>query len=311
MISKTSVLMVFIVFSVGALVRMVSAQDSAGPPRYIIAQYHRAASRTIDAILRQVRPTLSKGRRDDLDKISIRVNRTDWNIFGVYARKNGLQREIHLSMGFIIAADFIDTAVVAAQRGSVREEILVEYVGKFVDAVVDNMRRARRGQHRRPEPDFPSHVGWSIEEWRTLTENPEFVAHKEVVKLASFAFILGHELSHHFEGHLDNEGSSIEEEREADQEGVKLAVAAGYNPLLAFHTFILFAALEGDQEVNDSTRIHPAPICRAKFLIDAGVKEARKDKEFISYLHDHDQYDEWMASIQKLNRAFGEESPDC
>lgn len=309
--NKTLIIVLLTVIFIDPILMKTNSMSGEPPPRYVIDQYYRAGTRTIDTLIRKIERVLPEGQRRMLNKIDIGISRNDWNLYGVYARKTGKYREIRFSMGFIIASDFIDTAIVAGELGGFNEDIVMQYITEVTNTIIENVHRGKRGEPRQSEPIFHEWVGWPDSKWEALINTEEFKAYKDVIKLESMAFILGHELSHHFFGHLDNHSSSIDDEDEADREGVRMAIGAGYNPLLAFQNFILFAALEGDQLVDESTRTHSPPLCRGKYLFDVGVQYALRDSEFIDYMKQRGMYYEWKENIEKMDEAYDEFLPEC
>lgn len=303
-------ILLFLVSTDLILIRSVSL-SSEPPPKYIIDQYYRAGTRTIETVIKKIRRNLPLDERRMLRKINIFIDRNDWDIVGVYAKKSGSSREIGISMGFLIAMDFIDTAIVAGQLGKIDDDIVMKYILETIGTILENVYRARRGEPRHPEPIFYKWIGWSESKWNALIATKEFTAYKDVIKLESFAFILGHELAHHFFGHLENRKSSVEEEDEADREGARMALKAGYNPILAFQPFILFAALEGDQPVDEATRTHPPPLCRGKYLLNIGVQNALQNEEFTTYMKERGIFYDWEENIEKMDEVFEELIPEC
>lgn len=287
------------------------AYGQNAPPESVIKQYYRAATRTINTVMPKIRSVLSSREQRMLEKIDIDVDKNDWNIFGVFASRQGSTRKVRFSMGFIIAVNYIDTAVAAFEILGVSSSRLVSYVNRVTDDVLETVRRARRGEPPIVIPSFGEWLGMPLSEWNQIVRSDQFIDYRDIVKLHSFALILGHELAHHFKGHLDNSTSSIEEELEADERGIEIATDADYNTLLSWTPFLFFAALEGDQGIYDGKSSHPPPICRIVRVLEVGLDDALGDPRFVEYLEDTGRYDAWTTKVEELERFVSSGQTSC
>ena len=284
----------------GILFLGTAAFAQGEPSEAVLSQYHRAATRTVNAVLPNLRSVLRSSERRMLDDIDIGVNRRDWNVYGVYASKRGSDRSIRFSMGFVIAVDYLDVAVAASEMLGVPGTKMIDYVHLVTESVRESAQRARRGESPVGIPSFGEWLGMPKRDWDQLVRSKQFVNYREIVKLHSFALILGHELAHHFEGHLDDASSSVYDEIEADERGIEIATQADYNTLLSWTPFIFFAAMEGDQGIFDASASHPPPVCRMVRVLEVGVDDALDDRGFVNYLEETGRYYAWMANVEAL-----------
>jgi len=282
------------------------------PPDYLLSQYKRAAERTIATVLQDIRPTLSRQEQKLLDDIEILVDneKATWDVYGVHASRKGNERRIVFTLGFIIAVDQIDQAVAVNHLAGRQPNEVIYFIRDYVEAIRENIRRKRRGEQTQDFPAFSQHAGYTEEKYNKIIGDPNFkVAHNQI-KLDSFALILGHELGHHFLGHLDNSSSSLEEELEADTEGARISMESGHNPIGGWTPFLLFAALENDTGIYNGSDTHPPPICRATEMIQIGAEELENDPGFINFMEQSGQLDKWRASISELE-SFALTETEC
>ncbi len=297
--------------SCSALFFSVAAAAQEAPPTSLLRQYQRAAGRTIDTVVDDIRLTLSRGERQSLDEIDFQVNRGDWDVYGVFALRSGQRRTIEFSMGFIVALDHIDVAVVATQMLGRDQAPLVSYVEAVTDTVRGNTRRARTGEVLQALPAFNRWLEIPEPDWESLVRSDEFQSLRDVVKLHTFALLVGHEFAHHHYGHLDNAGCSIDEEIEADERGTDLANSAGYNTLLSWTPFLFFSALEGDTGIYDGSSCHPPSVCRVTYVLEQGIDDALADDEFLEYLRTTRQYDAWIDNNRRLEAFVNSGVTEC
>jgi hypothetical protein len=156
-------------------------------------------------------------------------------------------------------------------------------------------------------PEFPRFANLSPAEWSRITSDPAFEAQKDVVKLSTFAFMLLHEFAHHLEPKLDYR---IREDR-ADKVAAELSARAGFNPMLAFWFFPIFARLEEDQGVEPGKSGYSSALCRQLYMFDQGRLAAERDPDFVASIKKQGLWNEWVAAPGKLREFLREEGVSC
>ena len=269
----------------------------------MLARYHRAISRTIDDILLKIKPNLTERQRIELRQINIVVSYGE-NVFGVYARRKGQYKEIVVTVGFITTMEAIQDAAMIAQRMGYPSRDVLDYVDRVAGLMLGNKELRDRGLPVKRIPFFYEFVRVPDREFQSLIGSANFLNERTLLKVESLAFVIAHELGHHFLGHLGNRRVTLEDELAADEFALDLGVKSGFSPLLAIWPFMFFAYLEDPNSARTEKRTHPKTICRVARFLEVGVKVAMADQEFGRYLDRTGQRRAWIRIQRERQEAI-------
>ncbi len=304
------IFLIFISIITFTISSVLIAKEPHKPSKAVLAQYQRAMERTIDIALDKMKPHMTSSQRRMLRKIDIKVSKRNWNIYGIHALRNGSDRSITFPLGFGIAVHPIDEAIAFTQLNGGSWDDVMDYMKYYVDAMRENMRRYQKNKPMIWVDSFSHYAGYSEAQYNNTVRRKGYQYILEEIKLHGYALILAHELAHHFYGHLNNSTSSLDEEMEADEEAIKLALASDYNPVLGFTAFLFYAVFENDSGIYDGSATHPPPICRVSLMVIEGTKALKKDRKYMSHLNETGQYTAWTKAMDELVDVLTE-SADC
>jgi hypothetical protein len=282
-----------------------AASQSSAENEAIAQQAEAATERALKLLQQQFRDVMPAAERAVLNDIVFKLDRSSWNILDAYARRRSGGRLVVLSRGYVAASDYLDFAV--TYEGYKQEFLgqqadgasLMRYSDAVVDTLEKNTKRRMRAEDGVPAPDYLEWIGIRGENKRALFQrldsDQRFRVMREEVKKAAFAVVLGHEIGHHVLNHLDFGKTTPQQEADADAYGVALAMKAGYLPIGAMGTFILFSAMEGWSAQPNGERSHPPAVCRLARLVQASVTFVRRDRDFIEYLRARGQLERYEA----------------
>ncbi|MBY6006550.1 hypothetical protein KUV62_21685 [Salipiger bermudensis] len=278
---------------------------------HIMSQTYRAAKRSIDDAMDRFWPELDSYEAAIMGTVEISVDRYDWNLYGVRAVRRGSERSIHFPMGFLIANLYVVWGMAANELAGHDKDLGLDYIHEISDVVKRSVRATNAGQRPPPMPSYGEFVRMSEAEWRRLATSEQYMLYVEAMMGDGLAFILAHEIGHHVQGHLDGPASSLQEELSADNYAVGLSINSGFNPILAFTPFLLFAAIENDTGVYDGTSTHPPGLCRVVMMLRSGSDAALREEGFMEYLTENNLRDEWFESQAELAALPDEHGMDC
>jgi hypothetical protein len=295
------------------------------PPAGVLKQYKRAVERTVDQIVADFGPHLRPEHRAMLKLIDIGVT-SSGNFDRVFAINGRDGRQIKIDVGFVLVMELIQDAVILTYMHGVGDAKTFEsYVDRVAEMFIRNSNLYREGKPMNAIPPYVEFVALPATRVQSIYNSPGFQNVRVDYKVETLAVILGHELGHHFLGHLDldalkvRRGSTLTEseklkesrrrEAKADAFGVDLAIKAGYSPMKAAWPFIFFAVLGDDPDVT--ARSHPDSGCRAGRVFESGAVAARANPEFLEELRRKGLLTRWEKEVEgelkRLNQTCSDE----
>jgi hypothetical protein len=305
-------LIILICLLISAVVPATAQAPQTSPSQWFMDQLHRSATRTMNFVLTDINQTLDPQHRMFLGEIDFSIDRYDMNVYGVFADRD--PPRVVMSIGFTLAVLLVSEAfVISAQSDQVSGIDVFLYATALADILNQNSRRTRLGLSLLETPRFDVFLGWSAEEYYKIVNTQQFESERDLVMMHAFALILGHEIAHHFLGHLDHgTASSIDVEKEADELGIRLALNAGYNVLFGHVPFLFYMAIEGDSAgIYFDGRSHPPALCRLMDVMHAGIEAITQDPAFRGDPDFEDALAQLEADVWWFERLIETEDIEC
>lgn len=295
--------MLVLVWVASLMLALPNSSYGQSPPtthfsQELLDQYYRAAKRTVKLIISEFEPHLTPQDRRMLNGIDISISYSEDvnHVFAVRHSATG-RRNIQISLGFIITMEAIlDAFIIGDALGRIDDTL--DYIEEVTRLMQENAVRRSRGYSPRVVPYFHQFAGISEREIFGVFSPEEFQSRRVLTKVDALAFVLAHELAHHFRMHLDVGNATYEDEKEADEFALDLGVKAGYSPLFGAWPYLFYISLEENLQKKILPRSHPAPTCRAMRFLDVGIGAALKDEGFVQYLDENNLKDEWMENVR-------------
>lgn len=281
-----------------AIESSAQAQPVPQPSKKVREQYRQAATNTVEAVWREVRPVLSAEQKAVLDKVKVHIDPDSWDIYGIVADTE--KGTIEIPLRFVIVQDWVDSAVVAQQVAKIDSTIVMSYASAFSARLRENIIRREKHQRSLPVAEFPAFANISRSDWSRIVNDPGFLPRKDLVKLSSFAFILIHELAHHIEPEL---GFEVREDK-ADALAVDIGLRAGFNPMFAYTFFAVFAGIEEAQAAGTAKAGEGTSLCRGLFMFEKGRIAAEHDEGFMAYLREQGMLDAWVRAQAEIRSSL-------
>jgi hypothetical protein len=256
-----------------------SAQRISNEEQIFINQMASAIENMVREGMAKFTPQLTTEERSLVQLIQIRVDRRNWQLSPGADIDAGGNRTITFPMGYIYGADMMDRAIL--EMTLLDEQELESYM-RYVRRTLRQRELAyRTGGTPSPIKAYCEYLDHSQGECEALRLEESYKLQLTAIKFAGLAVVLGHELGHHFKGHIRNSTRKLADmEWEADRFGVSLSIRAGINPMLGMGTFAFAGSLLMDLPGSNSDDPHPKPLCRAILAMQAGIDDAERDPRF-------------------------------
>ncbi|HRB14883.1 MAG TPA: hypothetical protein PK224_03745 [Nitrospira sp.] len=257
-------------------------------------------------VLKDFRPHLSDHQKATLQQIRIRITPSR-EADRVFARGEGSERRIEISVGFLMAGSLVSDLQVFQNLQNGQDRTW-DYVSYIATSLIKNSRADGERSSKIALKSFPTFLGFNATKERELYSDPRIYKIRSYLNVEALALILAHELSHHFLDHVGKTELSLDlkrlQEAEADRLAVRLAIASGHNPLLGIYPFLLYVAMEENFRIDPSQRDYPEPGCRVGGMIDAGIVSFYEDNGFIQHLKTTGEFETWDRSMRTLREEF-------
>lgn len=282
----------------------ISAQPVTRPTKKLLDQYHKAAQNTVEAVWSRVRPVLSAEQAAVLARIAVRIDPNSWDMYGLSAPTE--KGTIEIPLGLIVVQDYIDSAVTAQSVANISNELVMSYISAFTRRLGENVERRQKKLPILQVPEFPRFAELDPPEWSRIVSNPRFESTKDAIKLNSFAFMLLHEFAHHLEPDL---GFEVREGR-ADEVAVDIGIRAGFNPMLAFMFFMVFAQMEEGSALRTGNTHEPS-LCRGVYLFNQGRLAAAADPGFMAHIKKSGLESAWEQAPAEIRKVLEKDGFSC
>jgi hypothetical protein len=200
--------------------------------------------------------------------VKITVENRNWDIYGTYSAPG----RITIPIGFLLAADYMDRAVVeSGLRG--HEQAINDYAKYLGSKLTESDSAVRNNSAPPPIQYFCEWVGNSEAQCNGDRASKRYKTLFDSIKWTSIGFVIAHELGHHINGDLQSSGAAYDVESAADAYGIRLLLKADLNPLLTLGTFLMFDSfVKKDVPQRSLIEMGPSAECRGLRAMRAGVQ---------------------------------------
>jgi hypothetical protein len=270
-------------------------------------------------ILQKLRPTLSDREKAVLDQLRFTIDRNSWNIAEVYADVG----VVNVSMGFVIHVNMINGAMAFEIYESTRTNRTsnltrpIDFANYYVDALAANRRAEMLGRQAVPVKSYFQWLGMTAAEISALKArldgDPRYLQTLAMVNNGNLAMALAHELGHHALGHIPVRSPlNPKDEAAADAFAFKHVVKAGYPPILALGTFMMFDRFERRDGPEPIATDHPPALCRWFRALSSGWAAIKDDRDLLAEFERRGR----SGEVERMNdliedgeRQFAEKCP--
>jgi hypothetical protein len=270
----------------------------------------RSAAYEMQVVTDQFKEVLPSPERQMFDKIEIRLDKHQGNIFAVFAGRDNGKPIISVSAGYIdicrlvIGAYLYEDTISAKRNEPADMDSVDDYVGYIADTIIENGDRALTGG---PQVEIVSYFFWiglTEDEARTANDDMNNSGNAGLFR-QSLAFVLGHELGHHVLGHVGRKTSEADEEA-ADDYSIKLLIKSKIDPSGMFVPMMLMNEFEAiGPETPKTMRSHPLTACRQKKALVASWDYVKNDRSYVEAMiaegrrKEIDDMEKMRAEIEK------------
>ena len=247
----------------------------------LLDEMHRVNKRMLRYIIEDFQPHLSSRQKRIVNETDVSLLYTG-DVYRVSAgRSPSGRRIIQISLGFIVAVETIINAYVIADV--LGRDDATSYTWEFTRLMVENASRRARGLPKLIVPSYPEYANLDKREFDKLISPREFETRSILAKQNAMAFVLAHELAHHF---YDHGTSNPDDEREADDFALELGVKARYLPILGAFPYLFFTSIEENSLGQPAATSHPISGCRAYRFLRTGLETLMQEPDFLDYLNE-------------------------
>jgi hypothetical protein len=257
------------------LVNQAGAQDY----NQLSKQYATAAGNTWEQIVKpRFMAVMTSDERRLVNSIDFRF-RPGLGTYDVFADVAG--GSVVVSGAFIAFQDAALSAFLLSYHFGVQDQFAA-YLDYAYDKAVENVAHWK---NRQPLLLIPGFASYANLDQRTVAQFGASAAYQgplAALRVESLAFVLGHEIGHHYDndrGPADDE-EQIKRESKADQYSMKLNLRAGFSPWSAIPVMMFFHEAGGDNR-------HPPPMCRLVAFYTLGLPALLSDPQFQAFNREH------------------------
>jgi hypothetical protein len=287
------------------------AQVGMKPSPSLMGQYETATRNTIREVLRKLEPLLARDQAAKYRSVSIDVQKDSWDIYGFAANSSTGKPSVAVPMGLVYLLDYVDSAALQGELLGVSRAQITGYINLFMDEVLENIARKEGGKPQTALTSFPVYAGLTPAQIRRVETDPLYSAQKDVLKLSTFAFLMYHEVAHLIVPEAAPSLLPNVREKAADQFALRTGLAADFNPMFVFYSFLFFAKLEEAQNIDAEKLGYEPAICRASKFFISGVDAGLKDKEFVRYMDRNGLLVKFYSAPGEIQTILEEDGVNC